>query len=68
MSAWSDWRVGALTDDEYRAEAAREERMDRAMAEYEEDIRDCEYCKHYKYNDEFKSKCCEAWDCEYEER
>ena len=28
MSAWSDWRVGALTDEEYRSEAAYEARRD----------------------------------------
>ena len=37
MSAYSDWKCGALTDSEYRAAMAREEARDRAIeeAEYE---------------------------------
>ncbi len=35
MSAYSDWKCGALTYDEYRQEAAYEARRD-------------EYCDHYE--------------------
>lgn len=31
MSAYSDYKCGALTEDEYRAEMAREDRRDRAI-------------------------------------
>jgi len=29
MSAWSDWKCGALSDEEYQNECARENRMER---------------------------------------
>ena len=35
MSAWSDWRVGAITDDEYSYACWREDAMDRALVEKE---------------------------------
>lgn len=35
MSAYSDWKYGALSDSEYRSEMAREARRDRAIEEAE---------------------------------
>lgn len=35
MSAYSDWRVGALSDDEYRQECEYEARKDAYLAEKE---------------------------------
>lgn len=33
MSAWSDWRCGALSDDEYRSISAYEDREDKYLEE-----------------------------------
>ena len=35
MSAWSDWRCGALSDDEFRDYAAYEARRDEILEEDE---------------------------------
>ena len=70
MSAWSDWRVGAMSDEEYEQHRISENNRDIAERYelYEDDERFCDTCVHYKYNEESKCKCCESWDCEYEER
>ena len=36
MSAYSDWKCGALSDEEYTAECNREAAMDRYLEEREE--------------------------------
>ena len=38
MSIYSDHKVGALSDDEFREECARENRIDRAEREYIDDF------------------------------
>lgn len=53
MSAYSDWKCGALSDDEYKA-AMRRECYDRIYPDaspedyYHYTCQDCEYCKTYQ--------------------
>ena len=43
MSAYSDWKCGAITDEDYTSACNREAAMDR-----DEDT-PCESCEYYKY-------------------
>lgn len=36
MSAWSDWKCGAISDEEYACECRREAAMDRYLEEKED--------------------------------
>ena len=64
MSAYSDWKCGALSDEDYTAYCNREAAMDRAMEEREEisESRCCENCKHHaKMLTEEPCIICNAW-------
>lgn len=62
MSAYSDWKCGALSDDEYSDHCAWEDRMDKAaMDKMFNDVdypcKDCEHCKDGE---------CEYCECVYD--
>ena len=56
MSAYSDWKVGALSDEEYSEYCAWEDRRDKAVE------MSSDWCDHYR-----DGKCelgCDCRDCE----
>lgn len=63
MSVYSDWKCGAISDDDYRMNCAEEARMDEYLTRLEE--RDCEKCIHHVTKN--GETGCECWECEYEE-
>ena len=64
MSAYSDWKCGALSDEEYGQYCAEDARRDAIM-----DERPCDKCPHHIIvNEETGEGGCECWECEYEVR
>ena len=61
MSIYSDYKVGAISDEEFRNFGVRENRRDR-RDRYE---RECERCSHYTMTVKGIYGC-ELWNCEYE--
>lgn len=78
MSAYSDWKCGAISGAAYssecRKEAARDkaffDRYDRETEEDDEEDNpnciDCEHFKDYKCGDQNTIKCCECPYCIFE--
>lgn len=69
MSAYSDWKCGAITDDEYKSLARRENGDSSGRNVFVEEA-DCETCIHNKflhYRGTIPVYACEKWECEYEE-
>lgn len=60
MSAYSDWKCGAISDDEYRMYCTKEARRDEYLTQLQE--RDCINCIHYVEEDGIAG--CELWECE----
>ena len=73
MSAYSDWKCGALSDDEYKFLSRREygdiDERDEKIVFVEE--ADCDTCihNHYLYTKADGTKVweCDTHECEYEE-
>lgn len=68
MSAYSDWKCGALSDADYSAECAREAAADKYYLDHLDDERPCADCPHYKRKPFSKpGECaCELWECIYD--
>ena len=71
MSAYSDWKCGALSDDEYDFCCRREAAMDRALEERDE-AREYKGCDNCKYSDQkiTETPCdiCDGWHSRWEEK
>lgn len=71
MSAYSDWKANALTDDEYKFCARRENGDVVNHIDFPEEEPDCTTCVHCKYlrtqDDGTKVFECDTHNCEYEE-
>lgn len=66
MSAYSDWKCGAISDDEYEMECAEETRRDEYLTKIGE--RPCDSCPHHIIvNVETGEGGCECWECEYDD-
>ena len=72
MSAYSDWKCGALSDDEYRFCARRDNGDAVNHLEFGEEEPDCTICIHEKYlytkEDGTKVFECDTHTCEYKEK
>ena len=70
MSAYSDWKCGALSDDEYKS-ISRRENGDKDERIYFQEEADCETCEHnrYLYTKPNGTKVfeCDTHTCEYKE-
>ena len=71
MSAYSDWKCGALSDNEYRF-CARQENGDTDERIIFQEEADCESCIHNKYlytkDDGTRVYECDTHCCEYKEK
>lgn len=59
MSAYSDWKCGAITDDQYRASYNREQYEQDHPDEYDQ-THTCEYCQYCKTAHVFPAKLSKA--------
>ena len=70
MSAYSDWKCGALSDDEYKSIARRENGDKEERIIFVEEA-DCDTCIHNHYlhtkSDGTKVFKCDTHTCEYKE-